>query len=99
VKAHPDVVENEGKVALERGPLVYCVEGIDHDGKALDLALPEDAGVYVEFEPDLLNGLVTIRGNVFLDGNPMELKAIPYYAWSHRGVGEMTVWLNRDRQD
>ena len=97
VKAHPNVVENEGKFALERGPLVYCVEGIDHDGKALDLVLPEDAGVYVEFEPELLNGLVTIRGNVLLDGYPMELKAVPYYAWSHRGVGEMTVWLNRER--
>jgi hypothetical protein len=97
VLSHPNVVEDEGKIALERGPLVYCVEGVDHKGKALDLVLPEDAEVYVEFDPDLLGGLVTIRGTVLHNGNPMELKAIPYYAWSHRGVGEMTVWLNLER--
>jgi DUF1680 family protein len=97
VKAHPNVVENSGKVALERGPLVYCVEGIDHAGKALDLVLPGDAEVFVVFQPDLLNGLVAINGKVLENGNLMELKAIPYYAWSHRGVGEMTVWLNLER--
>jgi DUF1680 family protein len=90
-------VENTGKIALERGPLVYCAEGIDHQGKALDLVLPEDPQVYVEFDPDLLQGLVTIKGKVLQNGNLQELKAIPYYAWSHRGVGEMTVWLNQEK--
>ncbi len=97
VKSHPNVVENTGKVALERGPLVYCVEGIDHEGKALDLALPEESEVFVEFVPDLLDGLVVIRGKVLQNGNIKELMAIPYYAWSHRGVGEMTVWLRFGR--
>jgi hypothetical protein len=49
--------------------------------------------VFVEFVPDLLDGLVVIRGKVLQNGNIKELTAIPYYAWSHRGVGEMTVWL------
>jgi len=93
VQSHPNVVENIGKVALERGPLVYCVEGIDHEGKALDLALPENNEVYVEFDPDLLDGLVVIRGKALRNGKTRELTAIPYYAWSHRGKGEMTVWL------
>ena len=97
VQSHPDVVENKGKIALERGPLVYCVEGIDHAGKALDLVLPENPQLSVEFVPDLLNGLVVIKGKVFLDGNIRELRAIPYYAWCHRGVGEMTVWINRKK--
>lgn len=96
VQSHPNVVENIGKVAIERGPLVYCLEGIDHRGKALDLALPEDAEVYVEFEPEFLGGLVTVRGTVLENGNTLEMKAIPYYAWSHRGAGEMVVWINRD---
>jgi DUF1680 family protein len=94
VKSHPNVVENTGKIALERGPLVYCVEGIDHAGRALDLVLPKNPQLSVEFVPDLLHGLVAIKGKVLLDGNIRELTAIPYYAWCHRGVGEMTVWIN-----
>jgi DUF1680 family protein len=98
VQSHPNVVENSGRIALERGPLVYCVEGIDHGGEALSLVLPEDAEVYVEYDPDLLGGLVTIKGKVRRNGNLQELKAIPYYAWSHRGVGEMAVWIYREEQ-
>jgi len=97
VQSHPDVAANTGKVALERGPLVYCVEGIDHAGIALDLIMPKDNEVFVEFDPDLLDGLVVIKGNVIQNGNSRELTAIPYYAWSHRGVGEMTVWLDREK--
>jgi len=97
VQSHPDVAANTGKVALERGPLVYCVEGIDHEGKALDLIWPEDNEVFVEFDPDLLDGLVVIKGKAFRNGKTKEITAIPYYAWSHRGVGEMTVWLDRKK--
>lgn len=97
VKSHPQVEENTGKVALERGPLVYCVEGIDHDGKVLDLVLPENPQVVAEFVPDQLHGLVVIKGNVLRNGKLQDLTAIPYYAWSHRGVGEMTVWLNQEK--
>jgi len=96
VQSHPSVAENIGKVALERGPLVYCVEGIDHEGKALDLVLSEDSEVYVEFDSNLLNGLVAIKGKVLQNENLRELTAIPYYAWSHRGVGEMAVWLDQE---
>jgi hypothetical protein len=97
VQSHSSVEENIGKIALERGPLVYCVEGIDHEGNVLDLVLPDDPEVYVEFDPNLLDGLVAIRGKVIQNGNIRELTAIPYYAWSHRGVGEMTVWLDQER--
>lgn len=98
VQSHPNVVENAGKVALERGPLVYCVEGIDHEGKALDLILPGESELLPEFIPDLLGGLTVIKGKAFQNGNSLELTAIPYYAWSHRGVGEMTVWMHREKQ-
>ena len=98
VVSHPNVEENVGKVALERGPLVYCVEGIDHEGKALDIILPDDPALYPEMNPDLLRGLTVIKGNAQLDGKELGLTAIPYYAWSHRGVGEMSVWLNRNRK-
>ena len=95
--SHPNVVENSGKIALERGPLVYCVEGIDHGGKVLNLILPEESELATEFNPELLKGLVLIKAKALQNGNSRELTAIPYYAWSHRGVGEMTVWLNREK--
>lgn len=93
--SHPHVKENTGKVAIERGPLVYCVEGIDHGGKALDLALPESPQFFAEYDPDLLKGIVVIKGKALLDGKEQTLTAIPYFAWSHRGVGEMAVWINK----
>jgi len=97
VQSHPEVEENAGKVAMERGPLVYCVEGIDHGGNALDLVLPGKPEMSVEFKPDLFHGIAVIKGQAFQNGALRELTAIPYYAWSHRGVGEMAVWLDRER--
>jgi DUF1680 family protein len=96
VLSHPNIKENIGKVALERGPLVYCVEGIDHGGKALNLMLPGSTEFFVEYDPDLLKGLTAIKGKALQDGKEQALTAIPYYAWSHRGIGEMTVWINRE---
>ncbi len=94
LQSHPDVVENAGRVALERGPLVYCVEGIDHGGKVLEMILSERPDLSAEFEPELFDGIVVIKGQAFHNGDRKELTAIPYYVWSHRGVGEMTVWIH-----
>ncbi len=93
VVAHDMVKDNQGKVALQRGPLVYCFEGIDNEGYILDRSLPDDMDFTVEFRPDLLGGINVIQGSV-PDGSA-NLTAIPYYAWSHRGIGEMAVWLPR----
>ncbi|MEZ4865171.1 MAG: glycoside hydrolase family 127 protein [Caldilineaceae bacterium] len=91
VAAHPAVAENGGKVALERGPLVYCAEGIDNGGQVLAAVLPDDAPLATEFVSDLLHGVVVVRAYQ-PSGN---LTFIPYYAWAHRGVGEMAVWVKR----
>ena len=96
VLADERVADDAGKVALERGPLVYCAEGADHAGSVLDLVVPDDARLTGERRPDLLGGLAVLRGTVLnVEGRPRELLAIPYYAWSHRGPGEMAVWLRR----
>ena len=87
VMSHENIEDNRGRVAVERGPLVYCAEGIDNGGAALDLALPDDAPLVVERDEGLLGGMTKIRS----DG----VTLIPYYAWSHRGAGEMNVWLAR----
>jgi DUF1680 family protein len=96
VLAKEEVKDDRNKVALVRGPIVYCAEGVDNDMKVLELVIPDNAELQGEYRQDLLNGLVVIKGKVLnKSGKKRELIAIPYYAWSHRGPGEMAVWLSR----
>ncbi len=100
VVADERVADDRGRVALERGPLVYCAEAADNAGAVLDLVLPDDAAVRAKSRPELLNGLSVLETTaVTPDGKPKPLVAIPYYAWSHRGPGEMAVWLRRQLGD
>lgn len=106
VLADPRVRDDVGRVALERGPIVYAAEWPDNGGHALDLVIPDEASLSSEFRPDLLNGVVVVRGAVrevtrnsatgAVHSEPHQLVAIPYYAWANRGMGEMAVWLPRD---
>jgi DUF1680 family protein len=105
VIANEKVEADRGRVALQRGPVVFCLEAPDNEGKVLNLIIPDDAELKAEFRPDLLNGVVTITGTAALskraeDGKIVQagtkpFTAIPYYAWAHRGKGEMTVWPAR----
>ncbi len=97
VLAHEKVKENVGKIALQRGPLVYCLEGIDNEGQVFNKDLPDDFSFEVEFRPNLLGGInvITIKPA----DEDVRLVAIPYYAWSHRGIGEMVVWIPRKKVD
>ncbi|HRJ41432.1 MAG TPA: glycoside hydrolase family 127 protein [Caldilineaceae bacterium] len=87
------VETNRGRVALMRGPLVYCVEGVDNGGSVSHLSLADTAPLSVEHHPELLNGVTVIRSE-----GAQPITAIPYYAWSHRGPGEMAVWVQRQSQ-
>ncbi|MDQ3440441.1 MAG: glycoside hydrolase family 127 protein, partial [Planctomycetota bacterium] len=89
VVAHESVTEHAGRVAMERGPIVYCVETADNDGSVANLILPDGAAITAEHRPNLLGGLTVLRCE------EPALTAIPYYAWSHRGAGAMAVWLSR----
>ena len=93
--ADKKVEADRGRVALQRGPLVYCAEGVDNDGSVLDLVLPDDTELTPRFEPDLLGGVTTLRGTAERNGKPVPITAIPYYAWANRGKNEMAVWLKR----
>jgi len=103
VKANEKVEADRGQVALQRGPLMYCLEWPDQEEqKALHLMLAEQPDFSYEFKPDLLKGVGMISAKGYslkrgLDGTveklPVALKAIPYYAWANRGRGEMTVWI------
>ena len=105
VAANDAVKEDAGKIALQRGPLVFCAEGADNGGKALGLGIPDGAVFKAEFRPNLLKGVVVIKGKAVAlakaaDGRITSEKErdvlfVPYYAWANRGAGEMAVWLPR----
>jgi uncharacterized protein len=64
VESHPYVVENAGRVALMRGPLLYCLEQIDNPAAALDdIELPDEASFGTDFRPDLLGGVVALTAD------------------------------------
>ena len=95
VGAHEAVKDDRNRVAVERGPLVYCAEGLDNGGRALGLVLPDDAALLAEWRPDFLQGLTVIKAKASQGGAKRDLVLIPYYAWAHRERGEMAVWLTR----
>lgn len=85
VRSRQEVATNAGLVALERGPLVYCVEGVDNGGTVKAVHLKPSAEFRVSPKGKLLGGVHVIEWDGFT--------AVPYYAWSNRGVGDMAVWL------
>jgi DUF1680 family protein len=112
---HPRIDAVRGCVAIERGPLVYCMEEVDlPDGVELaDIAIRMDGGLAARPADDLLDGIVEVALDAVVrsptgwsggayrtvgdDGpspaQPIELTAVPYYAWGNRGTGTMRVWI------
>jgi len=103
IVANEQVTADRGRVALQRGPLVYCAEWPDNPGGHVrNLLLPDSAKLTAEFKPDLLSGVTVIKARAFglsydaqgkVLKNEQEFTAIPYYAWANRGRGEMLVWI------
>ena len=107
VYANLNVSEDAGKVALQRGPLVYCFEGVDNDGDLDVLRADRDSEITEIVKEDKVLGWVRalqISGKK-LEGNealysferptekPFTLTAVPYYMWDHRGLNAMKVWI------
>ena len=111
VYAHPAVRQTAGCVALQRGPVVYCLEGVDNPFPLHQVALPSESRLEATFEPDLLGGVVTLRGEALLDEEsggdlyrttpparrPVRIKAVPYATWDNREPGPMRVWIREAR--
>jgi len=113
VYAHPDVRQDAGCIALQRGPLVYCLEAVDHTVPLHRIVLPKAAELVSHFEPGLLGSIVVITGTAQAADDadwegmlyrswpatayPCTITAIPYYAWDNRTPGEMQVWLQAER--
>jgi DUF1680 family protein len=104
ILANDKVEACRGRVALHRGPLVYCAEWPDQAGhRVLNLILDDDSPLDSQWRGDLLGGVMVLQGHAQAlqkDNTLREQKftAIPYYAWANRGPGEMVVWLFRDRE-
>ncbi|MDR3144880.1 MAG: glycoside hydrolase family 127 protein [Treponema sp.] len=111
METNPHVRDNRGRLALTRGPLVYCLEEKDNGAELFKLHAGTAGDFKVKHEQDLLEGVYTIsftgkkekdwqddalyRGRAEGEYEDRELKFIPYYAWANRGSGEMTVWINK----
>lgn len=103
VLANPHVKDDLNKVALQRGPLMYCAEWTDNQGRASNIIVPPTARFTAVYKPDLLNGVEVLTATVpavrideatnSIQTVAQTLTAIPYYAWANRGKGEMTVWF------
>ncbi|MCL2118411.1 MAG: glycoside hydrolase family 127 protein [Planctomycetaceae bacterium] len=92
--ANPKIKNDNGRVALQRGPLVYCFEKCDNpDVDFANLTLAKEQDFQVEWKPDLLGGVNIIKCQ---DVEGRELVAIPYYAWAHRELTGMDVWVKQD---
>lgn len=106
--AHPLVRADRGRVALQRGPLIYCLEAADHPVPIADLRLPRGAALAAVPRADLFGGVVTLtttarairtddREDLYRSEPPSEIEAplvaIPYFLWGNRDAGAMAVWL------
>ncbi|MGB0743652.1 MAG: glycoside hydrolase family 127 protein [Opitutales bacterium] len=109
VLANDRVAANVGRVALQRGPLVYCVEQIDNGGlRTNSLVLEDSAALKSEWREDLLGGIMLIQAEASALHEPewgkayalepMRLSAIPYFAWANRERGTMDIWLARQAE-
>jgi len=96
LQARPEVTANTNRVALQRGPLVYCVEGTDNDGIVSTLILPSNAEFRIEDYEVLQEPVKAIRFGGMKSGEKTEAVAIPYYTWANRGKNEMQVWIKKD---
>jgi len=101
VKANAHLQEDAGKVAVQRGPLMYCLEWKDNGGKVSDISLP----AVVKLEPVVQDGalgrITVLKGegmrkdSVSGATRAVDITMIPYYTWANRGAGEMTVWVGK----
>ena len=103
VVANSEVAADRGRVALERGPIVFAAEWPDNpNGRVRNLMLPDSAPLTAEFNSNLLNGVEVVHSRAValaydaagkVTKTEQEFTAIPYYSWANRGKGQMIVWI------
>lgn len=109
VVANEKVKSDVGKVALQRGPIMYCAEWVDNNGKAANIVMPVNTEFQATYNLELLNGVEVLKSKVpavVIENNDEMIRtqdqnftAIPYYAWANRGKGEMMLWFPEKIKD
>ncbi len=103
VMANEKLADDNGKIAIQRGPIMYCAEWKDNTGKPSSFIVPKDAVFTPSYDASLLNGVMILKGAVKsvnvddagqnINTTNATLTAIPYYSWANRGKGEMQLWF------
>jgi len=109
VEANPKVRADAGKVAIQRGPIVYCIEESDNGANLSAISLNQNANLKATYDETLLGGVVVVDGNakrtietgwgtklykpVECNEEDVTIRAIPYFAWGNRAEGEMLTWI------
>ncbi len=94
VLADPKIDADRGKLAFQRGPIIYCAEWPEAtDNQILKLSIGKDTDVKTEYKPDLLNGAQVLQTQLFDGRKNQDITLIPYHLWNNRGPGEMMVWI------
>lgn len=97
--ANQNLKDDQGKVALQRGPVVYCAEWADNNGNVSNIKLASKTNLTPTYNPALLNGVMVLNGMALKKDTAnsafksSKVTFIPYYAWANRGKGEMMVWF------
>ena len=97
------VAQNRNRVALQYGPMMYCVEGADNKDNVFGLIVPATTKFETEYRSDLLGGINTIKftapvvttgsDGLSVTTQQKEIRAIPYFSWNNRGADDMQIWL------
>tara|TARA_B110000037_G_scaffold43529_1_gene53562 strand:+ start:4882 stop:7266 length:2385 start_codon:yes stop_codon:yes gene_type:complete len=104
VMANDKVKDDHGRFAIQRGPVVYCIEGQDNkDGRVNNIMIPKEAEFELEFREDLFDGTLALVTSGYsykeqqnkekIKSSKQKITAIPYYLWANRGPSEMAVWI------
>jgi hypothetical protein len=107
VVANKNLKDDIGKVAIQRGPLLYCAEWPENNGKATNIVLPAGSTFTSEYKPNLLNGIMMLKADGItvqtsddkITTEKKPIYVIPYYAWANRGIGEMELWFPEKIKD
>jgi uncharacterized protein len=109
IESNPNVFNNAGRIALQRGPIVYCIEQVDNGKNLNEIIVSKKSKLQLKYDRKLLGGLPVIEGKGFRRDEadwknklyrsdssrlvPVNIKAIPYAFWANRKAGEMLVWI------
>ncbi|NMA64700.1 MAG: glycoside hydrolase family 127 protein [Clostridiaceae bacterium] len=111
ISTNPAVRQNAGKLAIQRGPIVYCIEEVDNGKNLFAISINPKTKLVEEYDKNLFGGAVVVKANGFrldqkgwgeklydatmVKSYPFEIKAVPYYMWGNRTPGEMIVWIRQ----